>query len=193
MYKDKKGDWFGVFLSICRLIVIGLLIVFIFDMNVKFILCVVIVFVIIVFYGVFVVFFFVGFFWNIGYGYFWCKYFIWVEDGFEVEWFLFILFNFFVLFLMMKNVDVVIFVFFDGVVVFCGLFFMGGVGVFGVGLVGGVVVVGIGLGRCLLLIEFVGDNVYEVSVSSVDGVFFFLFVMVYNFYGKEEIGYLYDL
>ncbi|AFR97014.1 integral membrane protein [Cryptococcus neoformans C23] len=191
-HKDKKGDWLGAFLSICRLIAIGLLIAFIPDMNVKPIPRAVIAFVIIVFYGVPVVFLFVGFLWNIGYGYLWCKHSTRVEDGLEVERFSPTSSNSSVPPPMMKNVDAATFVSSDGAAASRGSLSMGGAGASGAGLAGGAAAAGTGLGRRSSLIEPVGDNVYEASASSADGALSPPPVTAYNPYGKEEIGYPYD-
>ncbi|ODN94650.1 integral membrane protein [Cryptococcus wingfieldii CBS 7118] len=84
-HKDKKGDWLGGFLSMCRMISFGLLVAFIPSVGVRPIPRAVIGFVIIVFTGIPVVILFFGFLWNIGYGYLWRKDTTRIEDGLEVE------------------------------------------------------------------------------------------------------------
>lgn len=186
-HKDKKGDWLGAFLSICRLIAIGLLIAFIPDMNVKPIPRTIIAFVIIVFYGVPVVFLFFGFLWNIGYGYLWRKHSNRIEDGLEIERFSPTSSNSSVPPPMMKHVDAGTFVSSDAAAASRGSLSMGA-GVAGTGAAAGTQ-----LGRRSSLIEPVGDNVYEASGSSADGAAPFSPPSnAYNPYGKEESAYPYD-
>jgi hypothetical protein len=65
-HKDKKGDWLGVFLSLCRLFAFGLLIAFIPSMGVSAIIRTIIGLVIVVCFGIPTIFLLIGLIWNTG-------------------------------------------------------------------------------------------------------------------------------
>lgn len=84
-HKDRKGDWLAPILSFFRLAAFGLLIAFIPSVNVSPIPRAIIGFVIIVMFGLPTVLLFFGLIFNAGYGYWWRRHTHRIEDGLEVE------------------------------------------------------------------------------------------------------------
>ncbi|KAK8853218.1 hypothetical protein IAR55_003920 [Kwoniella newhampshirensis] len=142
-HKDRKGDWMAAFLSFCRMAAFGLLVAFIPSVGLRPIPRAIIGFVIIVLFGVPTVMLFISFIWNLGYGYLWRRHTHRIEDGLEVERFVASDDQSSDRPPMMQQVDASTFVSSDAAEMSRG-----------------------SLGRRTSILEPVGDNVYEPSMTS---------------------------